>query len=139
MDVCAECSSQRIIIENKVDSGLNGLNSSKSSSQLSTYYDKWGIKKKEEPLCFVTVPDYRLLEIQKEIKIQDPSMESKYILVSYGEIAKFLDNENKLGYLSSNFVYKELINQIIGAFQNLSQTTLEEYYANMFFLATNKC
>lgn len=38
MDVCAESRSQRVIIENKVYSGLNGVRPADNTTQLSTYY-----------------------------------------------------------------------------------------------------
>ncbi len=71
MDICAESSSQRIIIENKINSGLNGLKPKDNKSQLSTYYE-WGKDGKViEPLCFVVVPDSRKAELSNEIHNKD--------------------------------------------------------------------
>lgn len=67
MDVCAENDRQRVIIENKVYSGLNGLKPADNETQLSTYYH-WGIEKELEPLCMVVAPNFRVSEISREIE-----------------------------------------------------------------------
>ena len=74
MDICADNEHQKIVIENKVFSGLNGVRKDEST-QLSIYYD-WAKKDREhEPLCFLTVPDYRINEIKQEILEKDKEME----------------------------------------------------------------
>ncbi len=83
MDVCAESDNQRVIIENKINSGLNGVRPEENSTQLSTYYE-WGTEKPTSPLCFVAVPDNRMSEIQREIEEQDPTMIDVYQIITYG-------------------------------------------------------
>ena len=67
IDVCAESNSQRVVIENKINSGLNGIKPASSETQLNKYYE-WALDKKMKPLCFITVPDARKSEISEEIK-----------------------------------------------------------------------
>ena len=135
LDICAEGNSQRIIIENKINSGLNGLRPADNTTQLSTYYN-WGIEKPTHPLCFVVAPNYRCSEIKREIQEKDQKMESIYIVKTYSEIAEFLYDEYKAGAISCDYAYYSLIPQIIDAFKNLSLTK-EEIYARMFLEATN--
>lgn len=137
MDICAEGSKQRIIIENKINSNLNGKRDTDKKSQLSRYYKNWG--KKDvcvDPLCFILIPDDRKRTIEKEILKDDPKMKDKYIIVTYGEIAKFIDYENKNKKIKKDFVYYSLIDQIITSFKNHSYLTKEHEYAAMFLEAT---
>ncbi len=136
MDVCAESENQRVIIENKINSGLNGLRPVDNTTQLTTYYN-WGKEKLTEPLCFVVVPNYRKSEILREIRQKDPAMENVYCIKTYGDIAQFIEEENRSGNIPTTYVYYSLVPQIIEAFRNLSYSTKEDLYARMFLEATN--
>ena len=136
MDICAESNSQRVIIENKINSGLNGLRPADNTTQLSTYYS-WGEKGKQtEPLCFVVAPDYRKAEIEKEIKKEDPNMANIYKIIPYSEIAGFIEDQYKSSFIPSTYSHYSLMPQIIDAFRNLS-VPKEDLYARMFLDATN--
>jgi hypothetical protein len=135
MDVCAESKNQRIVIENKVLSGLNGIRPEDNTSQLSTYFN-WAKKKSFDPLCFAVVPNYRINEIKREIIVEDPKMKSVYILVSYGDLADFIEAEFDKGMFSKNYTFYSLIPQIIDGFRNHSYSTKENLYARMFLNAT---
>ena len=136
MDVCAESNNQRIIIENKVYSGLNGLKPADNETQLSTYY-RWGIEKGMEPLCMVVAPNFRVSEITHEIAEKDPTMVDVYNIKTYGDIADFLTDEYNEGSIPASYTYYGLIPQIINAFRNLSYSTKEDLYARMFLDASN--
>lgn len=136
MDVCAENDSQRIIIENKVYSGLNGIKPADNKTQLSTYYD-WAQEKKKLPLCFITAPDFRTDEIAREIKEKDAGAIGNYKIITYREIADFIKDELQQGGIGEDYEYYSLVEQIIYAFKNLSYKK-EELYARMFLNATNK-
>lgn len=133
MDVCAESEKQRIIIENKVNSGLNGIKPADNTTQLSAYY-RWGKEKSMEPLCFIVAPNYRLSEIEKEINLRDPQMTGVYKKISYGDIANFI-SEQKIN-IPESYEYYTLLPQIINAFKNLAYLTKEDLYARMFLNAT---
>jgi hypothetical protein len=133
IDVCAESDDQRVIIENKVLSGLNGIDKAKKTTQLSTYYNVWGIEKKN-PLCFVVAPDFRKKEIINDIKTLDSKMGKVYSVITYGQIADFINAENK--QIPSTYRFYSLLLQIESAFRNLSYKTKEELYAGMFYQAT---
>lgn len=136
MDVCAKSINQKVIIENKVFSGLNGIKPADSVTQLSTYYE-WGLKETTvEPLCFIIAPDSRLGEINKEIECCDRKMKDKYISIGYSEIASFLCEEYKNNHISNDYTYYSLMPQIIYAFKNLSHTK-DSLYASKFLAATN--
>lgn len=136
MDVCAESENQRIIIENKVYSGLNGLKPVDNKTQLSTYYD-WGKIKKIDPLCFVVAPNFRLGDIKTEISNLDPLMKPVYLVKTYGDIADFIEKEYSEGNIPQDYTYYSLIPQIINAFKNFSYSTKEDLYARKFLEATN--
>lgn len=135
MDICAESDRQKVIIENKINSGLNGLKPKDNESQLSTYY-KWAKEDKViEPLCFVVVPDSRKTELSNEIRIKDPKMETIYTIVTYKQISEFLgENKGKM----KNYQYEKYIDDIALAFSNLSKLTKEDLYARMFVEETLK-
>lgn len=135
MDICAESDNQRVIIENKINSGLNGLRPADNTTQLSIYY-RWGKEKPTEPLCFVVAPDYRKAEIEKEIKKEDPNMANIYKIIPYSEIAGFIEDQYKSSFIPSTYSHYSLMPQIIDAFRNLS-VPKEDLYARMFLDATN--
>ena len=138
MDVCAESRSQRVIIENKVYSGLNGVRPADNTTQLSTYYS-WGIDGKvEEPLCFVVAPDFKINEIKREIYEKDNNMLEIYQINTYGDIADFIEEEYSNGNILVSYAYYGLIPQIINTFRNLSYSTKEDLYAKRFLNATYK-
>lgn len=136
MDVCADGKNQRVIIENKVYSGLNGIKSYDNTTQLSTYYN-WGKEKELEPLCFVIAPNFRIEEIKREIIKLDSDMQNIYLIKTYGDVASFIEDEFEKGNLNSSYEFYDLIPQIISAFRNLSYLTKEDLYARMFLEATN--
>lgn len=135
MDICGDSEKQRVIIENKIYSGLNGLDEETHTSQLSTYYYKWGkVEGKEEPLCFITAPDYRKAEIEAEIEKFDPSMKKIYKIITYREIADFIEKNKTL--LEGDKLISLLFDQIINAFRKWSYKSREELYADLFLQAT---
>lgn len=135
MDICAESESQRIVIENKVLSGLNGENEEDATTQLSTYY-KWASEKSECPLCFLLVPDFRKKEIEQEIDEFDPLMKGKYIIVTYGQVADFIIEQFKSCILDNKYEHYSIIIQIIDAFRNLQYSSKQDLYADLFYKAT---
>lgn len=135
MDVCAESANQRIVIENKVLSGLNGIKPEDNTSQLSTYYE-WAKKSQLDPLCFVAAPDFRLNEIKREIDAVDAKMKYIYELVSYGKVADFIKDEYAGGKFPKSYTFYSLIPQMINGFRNYSYSTKEDLYAGLFLEAT---
>ncbi len=133
IDICGESESQIIIIENKIDSALNGKKKDEKITQLTTYYN-WGMGKNKKLICFITVPDYRFDEIENEIKDYDNNMVEKYKIIKYSEIVKFLNENEEL--LKKNELIKKLYKQIRNAFANWSYPTKEKLYASMFLMAT---
>lgn len=134
MDICAESKTQRIIIENKVYSGLNGIKPADAETQLTTYYN-WGKEEDRiEPLCFVTVPNFRKDDLEWEISNHDKKAKEKYEIITYSEIVEFIKNNRE--NIPQNYIYKDLLDQIIYAFNNLSYKTKEDFYAQMFLVAT---
>ncbi len=144
MDVCADIYAddgettliQRIIIENKIDSGLNGVDEGKKISQLNTYY-KWGQgigtsehPRRKKPLCFVVAPDYRIQDLENEIKEKDKkksqkdSMSRKYHLLSYGQIAGFIEKNQKELEKEINPVY---VKEFIQSFRAHSLNKKDDY------------
>ncbi len=136
MDICAESENQRIVIENKVHSGLNGIktnNEKYTTTQLTTYYENWAYDKfaqenrYKKPLCFITVPTFRVSDIEKEIEV---GMKDKWTIVTYEKIAEFIQDEksNFKGY-----IYERFLDDIIAAFNNFSNAkNKEDFYASLF-------
>jgi hypothetical protein len=156
MDVCADIFDerrrnliQRVIIENKIDSGLNGRDKGMKISQLNTYY-KWGQgagldenkrPRHKKPLCIVIAPKYRIEELKWDIKSIDKMNQShtnwmspKYLILDYGFVADFIDaNREK--------IEKEIDPRFVEQFsKSFREHSLEERddYAWRFFLETQK-
>lgn len=139
IDVCGDSEKQRVIIENKIHSGVNGYNDTTKTSQLSTYYNKWGkVEGKKEPLCFITVPDYRKSEIEAEIDKFDPIMkkENTYKVVTYSEIANFIE-KNKALFKNDELIFA-LSDQIVSAFKKWSYKSRKELYTGSFLKAAQE-
>lgn len=132
MDICADNEHQKIVIENKVFSGLNGVRKDEST-QLSIYYD-WAKKDREhEPLCFLTVPDYRINEIKQEILEKDKEMERIYKIIGYSEIRDFINDH--IEELNDAYDYKKYSPDYPAIFNQHSHKTKQEYYTNLFLRA----
>lgn len=135
LDICADNGVQRVVIENKLESGLNGLKRD-SKSQLSAYY-KWAEEAVRDPICFITAPDYRICssnsmrlgQLEKEIAKYDPEMTDKYTLISYGEISNFIEENRK--FFSKNYEYYRYLDDIITAFRCYSYPTKSAYYQSL--------
>lgn len=117
IDLFAENKDNVVIIENKINSGLNGIHlvDGKKESQLSTYYNKY---KDKNLLCFIMCPDFKVPELKKEIEEVDKEMCNVYEFIPYSKIRDFLKKEKW-----NNYSYKRLINDIINAFDMLSYET----------------
>ena len=151
MDISGESKTQNVIIENKIDSGLNGLDEIKEKdaegneraihiTQLYTYYHEWGkAGEKKEPLCFITAPDYRKAEIEAEIDKFDSSMKNIYKIITYGEIAEFLKKQEIKELFKNDDLISLLYDQIVNAFRKWSYKSREDLYADLFLKATEGC
>lgn len=135
LDICADNGSQRVVIENKLESGINGLKQN-STSQLTTYYN-WALEAEEKPLCFVVAPDYRICsshsmrhgQLEMEIMKYDPQMKDKYILVSYSNICTFIEKNKKA--FSKDYEFYKYIDDIIAAFKRHSYPSKSSYYQSL--------
>lgn len=136
MDICAESVSQRVVIENKLFSGLNGIRKDETA-QLSIYYE-WGKKADMEPICFLVVPDFRVelshsgrvSEIEQEILKYDPDMQGKYTVVSYSCISDFIKNHKNM--FETSYEYYKYLDDIIDAFANYAYSSKTEYFQALF-------
>lgn len=126
-DVCAYNNNQRIVIENKVFSGLNGIDISSKSTQLSVYYN-WAKLGQLEPLCFISCPDFRKTEIETEI---EPKMKGKYEFVEYSKISKFIDKLNKNKYFKG-FQFERYVQDIINAFNKFDYQSKSKLFEQFF-------
>lgn len=134
IDISADNKNQRVIIENKIYSGLNGIHSEDKISQLSTYY-AWGNNGKK-PVCFIVCPNFKINEIELEINDKDPQMKNVYNIVGYKEIADFI-REN-LCVLKQNYIYKKYVDDFFDIFNNFGYKDKFEYFEDMFLEAINK-
>lgn len=141
MDICADVLDksgiviQRVIIENKIESGLNGKNDEKNSTQLSMYYNNWGKWGTADPLCFVIAPKYREDEIKRDIAKNDQEMTKLYSFLDYGQVADFIDKHK--GMIPVNEITPSFVDEIIRSFRAHS-LPLQDYYAWLFLLATER-
>ena len=122
---------QRVVIENKVFSGLNGYHKD-DETQLSKYYN-WACEKSLKPLCFITVPDHRIDEIEAEIKVKDSKMANNYKIIGYSEIVEFL--KENINTLKSDYDFAKYADDFIYIFNYHAYKSKQEYYNNLFLNA----
>lgn len=132
MDVCAESNNQRVVVENKVFSGLNGYHKD-DETQLSKYHN-WAAEKDHlTPLCFITAPDHRIDEIKAEIKVKDSKMANNYKIIGYSEIVEFL--KENINTLKSDYDFAKYADDFIYIFNHHAHKSKQEYYKNLFLNA----
>ncbi len=132
MDVCAESENhqQRVVIENKVFSGLNGIHKD-DSSQLDKYYE-WATKEPyKSPLCFVVAPDHRIEDLKKETTQE---MLKHYEFVGYSEIVNFL-KENLTELENEDYEFNKYAKDFISVFSHHAHKSKQEYFENLFLSA----
>ena len=129
-DICAieENDKQRVVIENKVFSGLNGVNDN-GDTQLTVYYN-WA-SQSNNPICFVICPDFRIAEIKAEV---EQPMSDKYTFVGYSEIVNFL--KKRQSQVSTDFIFYKLYDDIIESFKRYSYKDKAELFEQLFLRAT---
>lgn len=123
MDISAESKDFRLVIENKIDSGLNHIDRSNHISQLSVYY-QWASEKERKPLCFCLVPDYSFEKFNQEIKKFDSEMAQKYYLVKFSEMAEFIQSHEEK--IKCSKPYGKYYDDILIAFQKFSCTKQQQ-------------
>lgn len=101
MDILAEGKNNIVIIENKIKSGLNGIDKEKNISQLDTYfndaiqeYQEKGMSIPKNIYGFIFVPDYCKEKIEQEKKIYKSG--EKFIVITYSNLLEFfLESKNE--------------------------------------------
>ena len=130
MDICAEFSVggvvHRVVLENKVDSGLNGKKPKEKTTQLDEYY-RWAIENGATPHCFILVPNYHLDDLEYDIKKYASGMASCYTITTYKEIFDFFKAEKKT--ISASKPYGRFYDDVLELFGrlSLSRRNLFEY------------
>ena len=129
-DICAFNEDQRVVIENKVFSGLNGIKFSEAKdkiiqTQLSVYYE-WA--KEYNPICFIICPNFRIEEIENEV---EDDMKGKYKFIGYKEIASFIESLSKRNNYFTGFI-SDYIKDIINAFRKYDYKDKSELFEQYF-------
>lgn len=81
-----------IVIENKIKSGINGIDKKKEGSQLDGYYDfaiKEGKREGKQPHFFIFAPDYSRIDLTKY------GMDKAYKIINYSKIYRFFVEETE--------------------------------------------
>lgn len=130
MDICAEFEINgmihRIVLENKVDSGLNGKGGAENQTQLTQYYN-WATENGATPHCFILVPGYHENFLLDEIKTYDKDMMDNYTIIKYRDIFDFIKAHSS--DIKSNKYYRKFYADIFELFGRLSldRLSLFEY------------
>lgn len=116
IDLFVEGDKNIVIIENKINSGLNGTDKEKGISQLSTYY-RWAENeekyKNKKITGLIFVPDRNKIELEKEMKEKDSLINKKYKIIKYSELYDFFFQRNKVNEQYYNYIYyKEFISAL---------------------------
>ncbi len=130
MDICAEFEINgmihRIVLENKVDSGLNGKGGAENQTQLTQYYN-WATENGATPHCFILVPNYHEQFLLDEIEVCDKDMANNYNIIKYSDIFDFIKAHRC--DIKNNRNYGKLYDDIFELFGRLSldRLSLFEY------------
>lgn len=126
------------IIENKIDSGLNGKDQyNRGKNQINTYleYYKKDNKKINERdkddieknvILYILAPDYNLDNIKEEVETFNNLQDKNIKFLGYSKFVELLDSVKINGTLNK---YETIINQ---AFINLSYKNLQDFYMAIF-------
>lgn len=135
MDICAEFEINgvihRIVLENKVDSGLNGKGGAENQTQLTQYYN-WAKENGATPHCFILVPGYHKDFLLDEIETYDKVMMNNYKIIEYHDITKFIEVHQS--DIESNKDYGKFYGDIFELFGRLSLDRLS-FFEYLFIQA----
>ena len=135
MDICSEFEINgvihRIVLENKVDSGLNGKDGAENQTQLTQYYN-WAKENGATPHCFILVPDYHKDFLLDEIETYDKVMMNNYKIIEYHDISEFIGVHES--DIKSNKDYGKFYGDIFELFGRLSLDRLS-FFEYLFIQA----
>ena len=121
MDICAEFEINgvihRIVLENKVDSGLNGKDGAENQTQLRQYHN-WAEENGAIPHCFILAPNYHKDFLLDEIETYDKAMMNNYIIIEYSDIFNFIGTHE--ADIKKNKSYAKFYSDIFELFGRLS-------------------
>jgi hypothetical protein len=130
MDIFAEGENNIIIIENKIKSGLNGINKENNTSQLNKYFEdafkkaseksKKDNKKIKKITGFIFVPNYNEERIKSEIS---EYKKVNFKIITYKELYNFFkENEKEI----NGDVYYKYYSDFLNALNNQTYSTINE-------------
>ncbi len=98
IDLYTESENYRLIIENKIDSGINDLKDSdgKNVDQLNRYYDHFSNLDHKSNQYILLVPEYRIDDIKKELELLPNDMSNYWQIVGYSFICDFIRNNEEI-------------------------------------------
>lgn len=131
LDLYAYNSSVNIIMENKIDSGINYKkvkNTEEKIDQLKRYYEYFEEKNAAKNIYILICPDEKISYLEAEIKSLIQQEEDKnsrcyksYNIVGYNLVYEFF-KDRKLLYDTKDFEYRKYMDDIIEIFRRLSLT-----------------
>lgn len=130
LDLYAYNDDTNIIIENKIDSGINFVTrNNERKDQLTRYYEYFRKEQKKENIYIVLAPNEKLSFVDAEMNsVLEPKVKDKYCLISYDLVRKFF-NERKADF--DLFEYRKYIDDCIELFRRLSLTRQEMCEENL--------
>ena len=149
LDLYAYNASVNIIIENKVDSGINyikGKNAEEKADQLKRYHEYFEKMQGRRNIYILICPNENISYLKAEIKNLEKKDETEesyksYKIVGYKLVYDFFFNKKKSLYEAADFEYATYIDDIIEIFRRLSlsrQQMCEENLLNNIEKAKTK-
>lgn len=131
-----------VIIENKIHSGLNGVDKQSASSQLTKYYTwarnyKWSKGKTTDIHCYLLVPNYKKEELDGDIDKNDQQMKRNYKIITYSELKEFIKECDKNGLLKNHSMFQKYSNDILNAIGSHSYEDRKTKFEKDFLDAIN--
>lgn len=126
MDIFAIGETNAIIIENKVKSGLNGIDKEKEITQLGKYVKDINKEyKKNKIFGLIFAPDYNISIIEKQIKeLEKKEIIKSYRLISYSDLMKFFEENRNI--VREDLYYSNYYEDFLRCLRNHTYQDIDE-------------
>ena len=145
VDLLFSSSNYNFIIENKIKSDLNGIDTETSTSQLSVYHSYftnqpkegkpevcWTGKNLKKAFFAVLTPNYNQIDFSF-----DPDMEKKYCTLRYSDLYIFFEREEIKNVIAKNHPYLDLYDHFLVSLKHHSMLYSDEIRARFSLAIKN--
>lgn len=130
MDLFAISKDKAIIIENKIQSGLNGIDKNEETTQLGKYIKDIKTDNnidENEIYGLIFVPDYNFNFLKKEIeKFEKEIYKKRYKIVKYSELSEFFNKKEIIQILKKDLYFNGYYEDFLRCIKNHTFSNISE-------------